>query len=50
MKPVIIIAIAVGVGISASFIAFVLNSDLGVTKTACEIHKAQVISSRYVCN
>ncbi len=42
MKPVVIIAIAVGVGISASSILFVLNSDLGVMKTACDIHKDQV--------
>ena len=42
MKPVIIIAIAVGVGISATVILFVLNSDLGVMKTACDIHKDQV--------
>jgi len=42
MKPVIIIIIAVGVGISASVILFLLNSDLGVMKTACDIHKDQV--------
>ena len=42
MKPVIIITIVVGVGISASIIWFVLNSDLGVMKTACDIHKDQV--------
>jgi len=42
MKPVIIITIAIGVGISASIIWFVLNSDLGVMKTACDIHKDQV--------
>ena len=42
MKLVIIIAIEVGVGITASVILFVLNSDLGVMKTACDIHKEQV--------
>ena len=42
MKPVIIIAIAVGVAISASVIWFVPNSDLDVMKTACDIHKDQV--------
>jgi len=42
MKPVIIIAIVVGVGISASAIWFVLNSDLDVMNTACDIHKDQV--------
>ena len=42
MKPVIIIAIAVGVAISASVIWFVLNSDLDVMNTACDIHKDQV--------
>ncbi len=42
MQPVIIIAIAVGVGISASVILFLLNSDLGVMKTACDIHKDQI--------
>ena len=42
MKPILIIAIAVGVGISASVILFVLNSDLGMMKTACDIHKEQV--------
>ena len=40
MKPVIIIAI-VGVAISAS-IAVILNSDLGMMKTPCDIHKDQV--------
>ncbi|MEK0371054.1 MAG: hypothetical protein QQN55_07870, partial [Nitrosopumilus sp.] len=42
MKPVIIIAIAVGVAISASVIWFVLDSDSDVMKTACDIHKDQV--------
>ncbi len=40
MKPVIIIAIA-GVAISVS-VGVILNSDLGVMKTACDIHKDQV--------
>ena len=40
MKPVIIIAIAIVVAVSASVI--LLNSDLGVMKTACDIHKDQV--------
>jgi len=40
MKPVIIIAI-VGVGIFASMVV-ILNSDLGVMKTDCDIHKDQV--------
>jgi len=40
MKPVIIIAI-VSVAISAS-IAVILNSDLGVMKSDCDIHKDQV--------
>jgi len=42
MKLVIIITIAVGVGISASVIGLFLNSDLGVMKSACDIHKDQV--------
>ena len=42
MKPVIIIAIAVGVAISASVIWFVLDSDSDVMNTACDIHKDQV--------
>jgi len=42
VKPVIIITIAVGVGVSATVIWFVLNSDLGVMKTACDIHKDQI--------
>jgi len=42
MKPVIIIAIAVGVGISASVMGVFLNSNLDVIKTACDVHKDQV--------
>ena len=42
MKPVIIIAIAAGVGISASVIGVFLNSDLGVMNTACDKHKDQI--------
>jgi len=42
VKPVIIIAIAAGVGISASVMGVFLNSDLGVIKTACDIHKDQI--------
>ena len=42
MKPVIIIAIAVVVAASASVILFLLNSDLDVVKTDCDIHKDQV--------
>jgi len=42
LKPVIIIAIAVVVGISASVVGFILNSDLGVMKTDCDIHKDQI--------
>jgi len=42
MKPVIIIAIAVGVGISASVMGVFLNSNLDVIKTACDVHKDQI--------
>ncbi len=42
MKPVVIIVIAAGVGISASVMGVFLNSDLGVIKTACDIHKDQI--------
>ncbi len=42
MKPVIVIAIAIVVGISASVIGAVLISDFGVIKTDCDIHKDQV--------
>ena len=42
MNPVIIIAIAVVVGISASVMFFLLNSDLGVIKSDCDIHKDQI--------
>jgi len=41
MKPVIIIAIAVGVVVSVSVGVF-LNSDLGVMKSDCDIHKDQI--------
>jgi len=40
MKPVIIVAI-VSVAIFAS-IAVILNSDLGVIKSDCDIHKDQI--------
>jgi len=40
MKPVIIIAI-VGVAIFASVVV-ILNSDLGVIKSDCDIHKDQI--------
>ncbi len=40
MKPVIIIAI-VGVAIFASMVV-ILNSDLGVIKSACDIHKDKI--------
>jgi len=43
VKPVIIIAIAAGVGISASVMGIFLNSDLGVMKTACDKHKDQIL-------
>jgi len=42
MKPVIIIAIAVGVGISTSVIGAILISHLGVMKTDCDIQKDQI--------
>ena len=42
MKPVVIIAIVVVVAVSASVILFLLNSDLDVVKTDCDIHKDQV--------
>ncbi len=42
MKPVIIIGIAIGVGISASVMGVFLNSDLDVIKTACDVHKDQI--------
>ncbi len=42
MKPVIIIGIAIGVGISASVMGVFLNSDLDVIKTDCDVHKDQI--------
>ncbi len=42
MKLVVIIVIAASVGISASVMGVILNSDLGVIKTACDIHKDQI--------
>jgi len=42
MKPVIIIAI-VGVAIFAS-IVIILNSDLGVIKSDCDIHKDKIFN------
>ena len=42
MKPVIIIAIAVGSVVTVLGIQFILNSDLDVIETACDIHKDQI--------
>jgi len=42
MKPVILIAIAVGVAISVSVMWAILYSDLGVIKSDCDIHKDQI--------
>ena len=42
MKPVIIIAVAVGSIITVLGIQFILNSDLDVIETACDIHKDQI--------
>ena len=42
MKPVIIIAIAIVFGISASVMVVFLNSDLGVIETACDVQKDQI--------
>ncbi|MEE8383667.1 MAG: hypothetical protein V3R39_01825 [Nitrosopumilus sp.] len=42
MKPVIIIAIAVGSIVTVLGIQFILNSDLGVIETACDIQKDQI--------
>jgi len=42
VKLVVIIVIAASVGISASVMGVILNSDLGVIKTACDIHKDQI--------
>ena len=42
MKPVIIIAVAVASIITVLGIQFILNSDLDVIETACDIHKDQI--------
>ncbi len=42
MKTVIIITIAVGSVVTVLGIQFILNSDLGVMKTACDVHKDQI--------
>ncbi len=42
MKPVIIIAIAVGSVVTVLGIQFILNSDLDVIETACDVNKNQI--------
>ncbi len=42
MKSVIIIVIAVGSVVTVLGIQFILNSDLDVIETACDIHKDQI--------
>jgi len=42
MKPVIIIAVAVVSVLTVLGIQFILNSDLDVIETACDIHKDQI--------
>ena len=42
MKPVIIIAVAVVSVVTVLGIQFILNSDLDVIETACDIHKDQI--------
>jgi len=42
MKPVIIIAIAVGSVVTVLGIQFILNSDLDVIETACDVNKDQI--------
>ena len=42
MKPVIIIAVAVGSVVTVLGIQFILNSDLDVIETACDVHKDQI--------
>ncbi len=42
MKPVIIIAVAVASFVTVLGIQFILNSDLDVIETACDIHKDQI--------
>ena len=42
MKPVIIIAIAVGSVVTVLGIQFILNSDLDVIETACDVQKDQI--------
>jgi len=42
MKPVIIIAIAVGSVVTVLGIQFILNSDLDVIETVCDVHKDQI--------
>jgi len=42
MKPVIIIVIAVGSVVTVLGIQFILNSDLDVIETACDVNKDQI--------
>ena len=42
MKPVIIIAVTVGSIVTVLGIQFILNSDLDVIETACDVHKDQI--------
>ena len=42
MKPVIIIAVAVVSVVTVLGIQFILNSDLDMIETACDIHKDQI--------
>jgi len=42
MKPVIIVAVAVGSVVTVLGIQFILNSDLDVIQTACDVHKDQI--------
>jgi cell division protein FtsI/penicillin-binding protein 2 len=42
MKPVIIIAVAVGSVVTVLGIQFILNSDLDVNETACDVQKDQI--------
>jgi len=42
MKPVIIIAIAFGSVVTVLGIQFILNYDLDMIETACDVHKDQI--------
>ncbi|MCH8086156.1 MAG: hypothetical protein IIC15_07060 [Thaumarchaeota archaeon] len=42
MKPVIIIAVAIGSVVTVLGIQFILNSDLDVIETTCDVHKDQI--------